>query len=261
MKSAKIAAILLVLLTVSVLAGCNIDLETPVENVDQLIVGTSADYAPFEFHAIIGGQDIIVGSDIELAKKIAEDMGKELVIKDIAFENLLSELNKGSIDLVISDMMATSARLKDADASGEYYRESDQKIVMLKKNAEVYTSFDALADAKLAVQKGSVQVEIAKAHLDDCTLVEVMTVDEMFYRLASGEVDALLVSGNVADSHVAANTHLVMMDQTFPETEGGRVWVAKGDPQGLLEQVNRTIDYVKINNLYSAWLDKVAELN
>ena len=92
MKSAKIAAILLALLTVSMLAGCNFDLEGQTEPVDQLILGTAADYAPFEFHAVIGGKDTIVGADIELAKKIAADMGKELVIKDIAFENLLTEL-------------------------------------------------------------------------------------------------------------------------------------------------------------------------
>ncbi|MBR4875141.1 MAG: transporter substrate-binding domain-containing protein [Clostridia bacterium] len=261
MKSAKIAAILLALLTVSMLAGCNFDLEGQTEPVDQLILGTAADYAPFEFHAVIGGQDTIVGADIELAKKIAADMGKELVIKDIAFENLLSELNKGNVDLVISDMMATSARMEEAEASDEYYKESDQKVVMLKKNAETYTSFDALAGAKLAVQKGSVQVEVAKAHLDDCELVEIQAVDEMFYRLASGEVDVLLVSGNVADSHVAANTQLVVLDQAFPETEGGRVWVAKNDPQGLMEQINKTVDFVKINNLYSGWLEEAAALN
>ena len=261
MKSAKIAAILLALLTVSMLAGCNFDLEGQTEPVDQLILGTAADYAPFEFHAVIGGKDTIVGADIELAKKIAADMGKELVIKDIAFENLLTELNKGNVDLVISDMMVTPARMDEAEASDEYYCESDQKVVMLGKNSETYISFEALAGARLAVQKGSVQVEIAKAHLDECVLTELQSVDKMFYALASGEVDALLVSGDVADSYVASNANLTVLEQSFPESEGCRVWVAKEDPQGLLEQINKTIGYVKINNLYSGWLEEAAELN
>ncbi len=259
MKTAKIAAFLLALLTVSVLAGC--DMAAPEETADRLILGTAADYAPFEFHAVIGGQDTIVGSDIELARKIAADMGKELVIKDIAFENLLSELNKGSVDLVISDMVATPTRLGEADASNVYYSESDQRIVMLKKNAETYTNFNDLIGAKLAVQKGSVQLEIAKAHLYDCEIVEIQSADEMFYRLAIGEVDVLLVAGNVAESYVAANSNLVVLEQNFPESEGCRVWVAKDDPKGLLQQINTTIDYVKINNLYSGWLDKAATLN
>ena len=261
MKSAKIAAILLALLTVSMLAGCNFDLEGQTEPVDQLILGTAADYAPFEFHTIIGGQDTIVGADIELAKKIADDMGKELVIKDIAFENLLTELNKGSVDLVISDMISSPERLGKADASDVYYRESNQRVVILKKNAETYTDFNSLEGAKLAVQKGSIQHEIAKAHLYDCEIIEVQAADDMLYRLAVGEVDALLLAGGMADSYVQSNTTLTVLAQEFPESEGCRVWVAKEDPQGLLEQINKTVDYVKLNNLYNGWLNKAAELN
>ncbi len=264
MKTAKIWALLLALLTVSMLAGCSLDQmlnENPGTAQEQLILGTSADYAPFEFHAIIGSQDNIVGADIELAKKIADDMGKELVIKDIAFENLLSELNKGNVDLVISDMVSTETRRNDADASDVYYTESFQRVVLLKKNAEIYTDFATLAGVKLAVQSGSVQAEIAKAHLHDCEIVEVQSAEDILYRLAVGEVEAALLAGNVAESYAAANTNLVIMEQEFPETEGCRVWVAKGDPDGMLEQINKTIDYVKINNLYAGWLDKAAELN
>lgn len=260
MKSARIAVILLAVLTVSLLCGCS--LETLGQtNENQLILGTAADYAPYEFHTVIGGQDTIVGADIELAKKIAEDMDKELVIKDIAFENLLDELNNGSVDLVISDMVATPERTGKADASNEYHFESNQRVIFMKKNAEKYTDFASLAGAKLAVQKGSIQKEIAVAHLYDCEIIEIQSMDDMLYRLATGEVDALLVAGNTAESYVEANSNIVVLDQAFPESEGARVWVAKDDPKGLMEQINETVDYVKINNLYNGWLDDAAELN
>lgn len=264
MKTAKIWALLLALLTVSMLAGCSIDdmlNESETVQQDQLILGTSADYAPFEFHAVIGGHDTIVGADIELAKKIAADMDKELVIKDIPFDSLLSELNKGTVDLVISDMIATDVRRAEADASSAYYSESNQRIVILKKNNAVYTDLNTLAGAKLAVQKGSVQAEIAKVHLEECELVELQSAEDMFYRLAIGEVDAVLVAGNVADSYIAANSGMTALEHQFPESEGSRVWVAKDDPNGLMTQINQSIDYVKINNLYASWLDKAAELN
>ena len=152
-------------------------------------------------------------------------------------------------------------RRADAEASNSYYSEYNQRVVILKKNAETYTDFNTLAGAKLAVQKGSVQLEIAKAHLYDCELVELQSAEDMFYRLAIGEVDAVLVAGSVADSYTAANTALVIMEQEFPESEGCSVWVAKDDPKGLMEQINQTVDYVKINNLYNGWLDQAAELN
>jgi len=264
MKTAKIWAILLALLTVSMLAGCSVDdmlKESETVQQEQLILGTSADYAPFEFHAVVGGQDTIVGADIELARKVAADRNKELVVKDIAFENLLDELNKGTVDLVISDMVATDVRRAEADASDVYYSESNQRIVILKKNEAVYTDLNTLAGAKLAVQKGSVQEEIAKAHLEECAHIGLQSAEDMFYRLATGEVDAVLVAGHVADSFIAANNALTALEHQFPESEGCRVWVAKDDPEGLMTQINQSIDYVKINNLYLGWLDQAAELN
>lgn len=260
MKSARIAVILLAVLTVSLLCGCDME-KLGQTNENQLILGTAADYAPYEFHAVIGGKDNIVGADIELAKKIAEGMGKELVIKDIAFENLLDELNKGNVDLVVSNMVTSAERLGKADASNEYYFESNQRVIFMKKNVEKYTDFASLAGAKLAVQKGSIQKEIATAHLYDCEIVEVQTLDDMLYRLATGEVDALLVAGNTAEKYAAENSNIVVMQQEFPESAGSCVWVQKDDPKGLMEQINQTVDYVKINNLFSGWLENAAELN
>ena len=58
-----------------------------------LVFGTSADYPPFEFHILDeNGQDKIVGIDVAVAQKVAEDMGCELKIVDISFENLLTNI-------------------------------------------------------------------------------------------------------------------------------------------------------------------------
>lgn len=59
-----------------------------------LVIGTSADFPPYEFHATIDGKDTIVGMDIEIAKKIAEDIGVELEIKDMQFDSLIGVGNQ-----------------------------------------------------------------------------------------------------------------------------------------------------------------------
>lgn len=264
MKTARIyAMLLLAVLTVGMLAGCNAEnIESIGKNnrENQIILGTSADYAPFEFHMVIGGQDMIVGADIDLAEKIAADMGKELVIRDLAFETLLDELNAGNIDFVISDMVATDDRLAKADASNEYYSEDFQRIVFLASDKDKYTDFASLANCQLAVQRGSIQVGLAHDNLPDCFLLEYMSIPDMMNALASGDVDALLVSGNVAESYVAANSNLALLDEDFPETVGSCVWVAKNDPKDLLSSINQSIDYVKINNLMATWLSNAAEI-
>ena len=87
---------------------------------DTIVLGTSADYAPFEFHKMVDGKDVIMGSDISLAQKIADDMGKELVIKDMDFNSLLIELDNGTVDFVIASMAPSKERAEQVDFSEPY---------------------------------------------------------------------------------------------------------------------------------------------
>ena len=91
------------------------------EEKDQIVLGTSADYAPFEFHKIVNGEDTIMGCDVALAQKIADDMGKELVIKDMDFNSLLTELDNGTVDFVIASLAPNEERKEQVDFSDYYY--------------------------------------------------------------------------------------------------------------------------------------------
>ncbi|WKL02385.1 transporter substrate-binding domain-containing protein [Paenibacillus amylolyticus] len=97
----------------------------------KLVLGTSADFAPYEFHKVINGKDEIVGFDIEIAKEIAKDLGAELVIEDMGFDGLLPSLQSGRVDLVISGMTPTDERKKSIDFSDTYYK-SKQVIMVLQ---------------------------------------------------------------------------------------------------------------------------------
>src|SRR5574337_131080 len=60
-----------------------------VQDKGFLVVGLSADYPPYEFHQTVDGEDTIVGFDIDIANKIAEDMGVKLAITEMNFDSLL----------------------------------------------------------------------------------------------------------------------------------------------------------------------------
>ena len=62
----------------------------------KLVLGTSADYAPYEFHIQENGVDKIVGFDIALAQAIADELGVELEIKDIPFDSILLAISADS---------------------------------------------------------------------------------------------------------------------------------------------------------------------
>ena len=95
---------------------------------EKLVLGTSADYPPFEFHVLQDGEDKIVGIDVFLAQQIAEDMGAELEISDMDFDMLLNLMNKGDVDMVIAAMELKDDRAAAADYSDPYYTDEGSLI-------------------------------------------------------------------------------------------------------------------------------------
>ncbi|HOT63267.1 MAG TPA: transporter substrate-binding domain-containing protein, partial [Treponemataceae bacterium] len=100
MKAIKMAALALAALAAVALAGCarsaggaKLD---DIKKAGKIILGTSADYPPYEFHAQVDGKDAIVGFDVAIAREIAKDLGVELEIKDMDFDGLLAALASGN---------------------------------------------------------------------------------------------------------------------------------------------------------------------
>ena len=102
----------------------------------KIILGTSADYPPYEFHALVDGKDTIVGFDIELAKEIAKDLGVELEIKDMSFDGLLAALVSGNVDMVISGMTPTEERRQNVDFSEIYYQAVHGAVIRVADEAK-----------------------------------------------------------------------------------------------------------------------------
>ena len=255
MNMKKMMAMLMALMMMFALVACG----GKEEAADKLVVGTSADYAPFEFHKMIDGKDTILGADIEMAKKIAADMGKELEIKDISFDALLNELQGGTIDIVIAGMGVTDDRLEKADASDNYYDASHQALIIRKEDADKYTSFDDFDGVKVAVQTGTIQIDLATENMTGCELVQLQSAPDLFNNLLNNKVDAVVVDGSVGLGYVAANEGLMEVDVDFPVQEGMSVWVQKDDPKGLMESINKTIADIVENDTYAGWVAEAEE--
>jgi ABC-type amino acid transport substrate-binding protein len=94
----------------------------------ELIMGTNAEFEPFEYHK----DDEIVGFDIEMAKDIAAGMGKELKIEDMNFDSLIVALNSGKVDMVVAGMTTTDERKEEVNFSEPYFNASQVIIVPAK---------------------------------------------------------------------------------------------------------------------------------
>lgn len=248
MSSKKKIAIFLIVCMIVVFSGCakekssHEDAMTKLDEIKKqgkIVLGTAADYPPFEFHKEINGQDTIVGFDIAIAKAIAEELGVELEIKDMRFDGLLAALVADKIDFIIAGMNPTPERAKSVDFSKEYYVE-EQRVLIKKEDQDQFKTKEDLKGLKIGAQKSSVQEGIAKG-IEGADLKLLPKITDLVLELTNNKVKAVVLSRPVAEAYVKSNDDLVSLDLSLGQEEGVAIAVNKGN-KGLLEAINQTLD-------------------
>ncbi len=134
-----------------------------VKQAGKLLVGTSADYAPFESYS---SSFQIDGFDIALINEIAKQLGVTAEVNDFAFDGLGSAIQIGQIDVAISAISVTPERQAALDFSNVYYASDDAVLVKADSTLTAQTP-DLLANNRLGVQQGSVYETYAQTKLVD----------------------------------------------------------------------------------------------
>ena len=236
------------------------DLLETIQEKGKLVVGMSADYAPYEFHYIDeNGKDVIGGFDVDIANEIADAIGVELVIQEMDFDALVSALPAGKVDVVISGMNPTEERAKVVDFSDIYYN-SQHGILVRTEDADKYKTFADLEGAKVGAQLGSTQEQIAKAEIPNADLQLLANVNNLILELKSRKVDAIVMEKPVAEMAVKNNPDLAVGEPTYEEKTGGNaVGVAKNNPE-LLAKINEVINELNESGKMDDYILKANEL-
>lgn len=213
-----------------------------IKKSGKIVMGTCADYPPYEFHVLKDGKDEISGFDIEIAKQIASDLGVELEIKDMKFEGLLPALKAGKVDFIASGMSATEERKKSVDFSNPYYTDISTLVVSGTYKDKV-KSVEDLKGLKLGVQKSSVQEGIAKDKAKDATIKPLGKITDVMMELENGKIDAAIVTKPVAQSFAKKNKNIFLVGYDFETTADDSVSIAidKGNEE-LVKSINGTIE-------------------
>jgi len=213
---------------------------TTIKDNKKVIVGLSADYAPYEFHTMVDGKDETVGFDVDLAKEIAKDMGVELELKEMDFDALIGALKAGQIDMIISGMNPDDERRKEIDFSDIYY-EAQHGVLVNKADKDKFKTAEDLNGKKIGAQLNSTQQDIAEEKVTGATLTILANVNNLILELKSGKVDAIITEEPVAKIATKNNPELVLSDILFKdETGGNAIGLIKDSPE-LVDQVNKTI--------------------
>ncbi|HSN66361.1 MAG TPA: transporter substrate-binding domain-containing protein, partial [Fusibacter sp.] len=204
-----------------------------------LVLGTSADYPPFEFHIEVNGKDTIVGFDIDIANKIAENIGVELEIVDMKFEGLLPALTAGKIDLIVSGMTPTDERKQSVDFSLTYY-DARQTMLVLTESVGTLNTIEAFDGKILGVQKSSIQEDLAKTMFTSSEAKAIDKIPNLIMELKTGKVDGLILAEPVAKQYATANPDLSLNGLDLG-SEGGSAIAVQKDSGTFLEAIDATI--------------------
>lgn len=218
-----ISVLLMSILLMGVLAACGSGENKTEEGTSNnkeakvLKMGTSADYAPFEYIDTAKGEEP-TGIDIELAKTITEKLGYELEIQDMDFGGLISSLQNGQVDFVASAMSATEERKKSVDFSDIYY--TSKHIVVSKKGSGLQTVED-LNGKTVGAQLGSIQETKAKelAKTIDLKVDSRNRIPELIQEIKAGRMDAAIIEDTVASGYLSENPDVEGF--TIEDADGG----------------------------------------
>lgn len=175
------------------------------------------------------GKDTIVGFDVAIAQYIADDLGVELKVVDMSFDNLCINLAKGDFDIVIAGMASTEERLKSVDFSDPYFKQQ-QAILIRAEDDALYNKPEDLSGHKVGVQNGTIQVPIANELAGVENVVGLVKAQDLIMELKSGKLDVVYIDYTAALAFAAANDDLTVKDIGIEsDSEGQCIGVQKGN--------------------------------
>jgi len=231
-----------------------------VRKAGKIIVGTSADYAPYEFHTIIDGKDTIVGFDIEIAKEIAKDLGVELEIQDMSFDGLLQALNSDKVDFVIAGMTPNEERKKSVDFTDIYYT-AQQGVMVRAEDKDKYKTIEDLKGKKVGAQSTTIQEGIVKEQMPESQLVSLAKIPDLVMELLNKKVEAIVVELPVAKGYVNNNDKLAISDIKVQDDTGGSAIAVKKGNQELVELMNKTLKRLQEDGSIDRFVAEANEMN
>ena len=239
------------------LAGCQSAGEGTVlkkiQDANKVVVGTSADYPPYEYIDETGN---LTGFDIELMEEIANRMDVTLEWQDMPFDSLIAAVQEDKIDMSISCFNYSEERDQLVDFSDPYYTSQDAFIVTDEFTGAFNEPEDA-ANFKVGVQSGTVQDEWLTAELVDAGLMSEANlsryerVDQAALDLEVGRIDILMADDVPAQAIVSQYDGLKIIYQGMLYTGPINIVLPDGAAD-LQAEVNRIIGELEAEGFIDA---------
>lgn len=226
---------------------------TETEDSGIFKVGLECGYAPFNWTQnddsnggvkIDGSAEYAGGYDIEIAKKIADGLGKKLVVVKTEWDGLVPALTSGKIDAIIAGMSPTAERKQTIDFSDNYYK-SD--LVMVVKKGSKYEGASSIQDfngAKITAQLNTFHYTVIDQIKGVSKQPAMDNFPAMRVALESGMIDGYVSERPEGVSAQTANSNFKMVEfsdgfKTSDDDTAIAVGLRKGSD--LTEKINKVL--------------------
>ena len=221
-----------------------------------LRMGTNATFPPYEY---MDENNEVAGIDAEIAAAIADKLGMELEITDMAFESLIPALQAGTIDIVLAGMTVDPERAEQVNFTDTYA--TGVQVVIVPENSDI---------APVENEEGAMEVDLTGKTIgvqtgttgdlyctDDYGQEFVKQFDNgplAVAALMNGQVDCVVIDNEPAKNYVAANEGLTILDTAFANEDYAAA-IAKDNTE-LFEQVNTAIQELKADGTIQTIIEK-----
>ncbi|MCR8907870.1 transporter substrate-binding domain-containing protein [Thermophilibacter sp. ET337] len=234
-----------------------------------LRVGMEAAYAPYNWQATEESDTTIPienvegafadGYDVQIAKRIAEELGMEPVAVKMDFGALVDSLNNGTIDIICAGMSVTPERAESADFTDSYI--DDEVIIVVKKDSD-YADATKLSDfsgASVLGQKDTFYDDLIEEIPDVNHMTPVATVPLVVDAIENGTCDAITFSSMSLPNLLENYPDLMKVE--LEEGEGfsdpsnpDNAAIAKGQDE-MLDRLNEIIAGITEEERLEMWQD------
>ena len=234
-----------------------------------LRVGMEAAYAPYNWQATEESDTTIPienvegafadGYDVQIAKRIAEELGMEPVAVKMEFGALVDSLNNGTIDIICAGMSVTPERAESADFTDSYI--DDEVIIVVKKDSDYAdaTKLSDFAGASVLGQKDTFYDDLIEEIPDVNHMTPVATVPLVVDAIENGTCDAITFSSMSLPNLLENYPDLMKVE--LEEGEGfsdpsnpDNAAIAKGNDE-MLDRLNEIIAGITEEERLEMWQD------
>ncbi|MGI5948205.1 MAG: basic amino acid ABC transporter substrate-binding protein [Lachnospiraceae bacterium] len=201
-----------------------------------LVMATNAEFEPWEYYE---GSEI-VGIDVEIAQAIADKLGMELEVEDMAFDSIIPAVTSGKADFGAAGMTVDETRKKSVDFTDTYANAS--QVIIVKEDSEITGSAD-LADKKIGVQLGTTGDLLSSELAGDENVERYNKGFEAVQALLQGKIDAVVIDSAPAKVFVEQSEGLKLCDEAMSQEEYA-IAVKKGNTE-MLDKINGALKELK----------------